>query len=319
METSVIRRSILAAAALLVFAGPVLAQEPASATTAPAEPLRVVASFSILGDLVKQVGGPRVAVELLVGADADMHAFQPSPADSRKLAGARLVVINGLGFEGWAERMIKASGYAGPVVVVTRGLKPLARAGGGGDHGHGHDHGGDDPHAWQSVANAKLYVANIRDALAAADPSGEAAYRAAAETYLQRLDQLDRDIVAAFAGIPKERRRVITAHQAFRYFGAAYGITVRGAKGIGDEAEPTARDIAELIRQIKKERIRAVFVESTANRRLIERIAKDTDARVGGVLYADALSGPAGPAPGYVEMMRHNTEAIAAALRDTAN
>lgn len=319
METSVIRRSILAAAALLVLAGPVVAQEPAPAATPPAEPMRVVASFSILGDLVKQVGGSRVAVELLVGADADMHAFQPSPADSRKLAGARLVVINGLGFEGWAERMIKASGYAGPVVVVTRGLKPLARAAGGGDHGHGHDHGGDDPHAWQSVANTKLYVANIRDALVAADPPGRAAYEAAANAYLQRLDQLDRDIVAAFAGIPKERRRVITAHQAFRYYGAAYGITVRGAKGIGDEAEPTARDIAELIRQIKKERIRAVFVESTANRRLIDRIAKETDARVGGVLYSDALSGPGGPAPGYVEMMRHNTEAIAAALRVTGD
>lgn len=280
-----------------------------------AGPLSVVASFSILGDLVKQVGGPLVAVDLLVGPNSDMHAFQPSPADSRKLADAKLVVINGLGLEGWAERMTKASGYTGPIVVASKGLKPMAKPDDGHDHGHGHDHGRDDPHAWQSVANVKLYVANIRDGLSAADPANTATYQKNADTYLAKLDQLDRDIRSAFEGIPQDNRRVITAHQAFRYFGVAYGIDFRGAKGVSEEAEPSARDIADLIKLIKKEKVRALFVENISNRRLLDRIAKETDAKVGGTLYSDALSDAAGPAPTYIEMMRANANAIATALR----
>jgi zinc/manganese transport system substrate-binding protein len=292
----------------------------AAAVTLPAparaaEPVKVVASFSILGDLVTQVGGSLVSVDLLVGPNADMHAFQPSPADSRKLAGAKLVVLNGLGLEGWAERMTKASGYTGPVVVAAKGLKAIAKPDKGHGHGHGHDHGRDDPHAWQSVANVKLYVGNIRDGLSAADPANAATYRQNADAYLAKLDQLDRDIKAAFEGIPTDNRRVITAHQAFRYYGAAYGIDFRGAKGVTEESEPSAREIADLIKLIKKEKVRALFVENISNRRLLDRIAKETDAKVGGTLYSDALSDPTGPAPTYIEMMRANTKAIAAALR----
>lgn len=279
-------------------------------------PVKVVASFSILGDLVKQVGGPLVAVDMLVGPNADMHAFQPSPADSKKLAGAKLVVINGLGLEGWVERMTKASGYTGPVVVAAKGLTPIARPKDS-DHGHGHDHdhGKDDPHAWQSVANVKLYVANIRDGLAAVDPANKATYTANADAYLKQLDALDRDIKAAFEGLPKDRRTVITAHQAFGYYGAAYGITFRAAKGVTEDSEPSAREIADLITLIKKERVRALFVENISNRRLLDRIAKETDAKVGGTLFSDALSEASGPAPTYVEMMRANTKALAAALK----
>lgn len=313
---SLLRGGLVAGAAAAATASTMLAAPLASAQTA--EPARVVASFSILGDLVKQVGGPLVAVDLLVGPNADMHAFQPSPADSRKLAGAKLVVINGLGLEGWAERMIKASGYGGPVVVAAKGLEALARPARGHDHGHGsggHDHGRDDPHAWQSVANVKLYVANIRDGLAAADPANTATYAANADAYLKTLDALDRDIKTAFEGIPKDRRRVITAHQAFRYYGAAYGIEFRGAKGVGEESEPSAREIAELIKLIKKEKVRALFVENVSNRRLLDRITQETDAKVGGTLFSDALSEPSGPAPTYVDMMRANTKALADALR----
>ncbi|RAI45646.1 ABC transporter substrate-binding protein [Rhodoplanes roseus] len=287
------------------------AAEPAKA----AEPIRVVASFSILGDLVKQIGGPLVAVDLLVGPNVDMHAFQPSPSDSRKFAGAKLVVMNGLGLEGWAERMTKASGYTGPVVIATKGLKALAKPETGHDHDHGHGQGTNDPHAWQSVGNVKLYVANIRDALAAVDPADKAAYVANADAYLAKLDQLDREIRAAFDGVPKDKRQVITAHQAFRYYGAAYGIDFRGAKGVSEESEPSAREIADLIKLIKKEKVRALFVENISNRRLLDRIAQETDAKVGGTLYSDALSDASGPAPTYIEMMRVNTKAIADALR----
>ncbi|MFD2183284.1 metal ABC transporter solute-binding protein, Zn/Mn family [Rhodoplanes azumiensis] len=285
---------------------------------AAAVPVRVVASFSILGDLVKQVGGPLVAVDLLVGPNADMHAFQPSPADSKKLAGAKLVVINGLGLEGWVERMTKASGYTGPVVVAAKGLKPIAKpkdSDHGHGHGHDHDHGKDDPHAWQSVANVKLYVGNIRDGLTAVDPANKATYAANADAYLKQLDALERDIVAAFEGVPKDMRTVITAHQAFRYYGAAYGITFRAAKGVTEDSEPSAREIADLIKLIKKEKVRALFVENISNRRLLDRIAKETDAKVGGTLFSDALSEPSGAAPTYVDMMRANTKALADALK----
>lgn len=303
------RRSILAAlAALCGLAVPVAGQA--------AEPVKVVASFSILGDFVREVGGPLVAVDTLVGPNSDMHAFQPSPADSRKLLGARLVVVNGLGLEGWADRLVKASGYAGPVVEATRGLKALKAEDDHDEHGHGH--GGSDPHAWQSVAGAKIYVANIRDALIKADPGNQAAYAKNADDYLARLDALDRDIRAAFDGIPKAQRRVITTHEAFRYFGAAYDVTFIGAKGINEDAEPTAREIAALIRQIRKDKITAIFVENISGQRLLDRIAEETKARIGGTLYSDALSAADGPAATYVDMMRYNTKAISSALRGAA-
>ncbi|NVO13614.1 MAG: zinc ABC transporter substrate-binding protein [Rhodoplanes sp.] len=307
------RRCLLGAVAGGAGALGVLAASFAVLPARAAEPVKVVATFSVLGDLVKEVGGALAVVDLLVGPNADMHAFQPTPAESRKLLGAKLVVVNGLGLEGWSDRLIKASGYAGPIAVASNGVKAMAKP--DDDHDHDHGHGHDDPHAWQSVAGAKVYVANIRDALAAADPGNKAAYARNADDYLARLDALDREIVAAYADIPKDKRRVITAHQAFRYYGAAYGLDFRGAKGVGDEAEPTARDIAELIRQIKKDKIRALFVENISGHRLLDRIAKETDAKVGGTLYSDALSDAAGPAPTYIEMMRTNTKAIAAALR----
>lgn len=306
----------LALTAVLAAPSVVLAQPAGAAPAGATAPVKVVASFSILGDLVKQVGGPLVAVDMLVGPNADMHAFQPSPADSKKLAGAKLVVVNGLGLEGWVERMTKASGYTGPVVVASKGLKPIARPKDSDHgHGHGHDHGKDDPHAWQSVGNVKVYVANIRDGLSSVDPANKATYAANADAYLKQLDQLDRDIKAAFEGLPKDRRTVITAHQAFGYYGAAYGVTFRAAKGVTEDSEPSAREIADLITLIKKEKVRALFVENISNRRLLDRIAKETDAKVGGTLFSDALSEASGPAPTYVDMMRANTKALADALK----
>jgi zinc/manganese transport system substrate-binding protein len=279
------------------------------------ERVRVTATFSILADLVRQVGGDRVEVTALVGPDGDGHVYSPTPADARRLAQARLVVTNGLGFEGWINRLVRSSGTKAPVIEAARGVKTLKAADDHGHgHSHGHSHGNVDPHAWQDVANVKRYVATIRDALAKADPAGAEAYRARAEAFLAELDALDGEIRAAVAALPKERRRVITSHDSFAYFEAAYGLDFVAPQGVSTEAEASARDVARIIQQVRREGIRAVFLENVSDPRLIERIAKDTGATVGGRLYSDALSGPDGPAPTYIDMMRHNIRTISQAL-----
>lgn len=280
-----------------------------------AEKVKVVASFSILGDLVSAVGGEHVDLGLLVGANADMHSFQPSPADSRKFADAKLVVINGLGFEGWADRMAKAAGYRGARLVASKGVKAQSQEAHGQGHGHDHEHGRYDPHAWQDVRNTKIYVANILDALSEVDPANKAAYQENAAQYLRRLDDLDRDVRNALADIPKARRKAIVTHEAFNYFGRAYDVKFLAAQGVSGDAEPSARDIARLIQQIKKEKVGAVFFENVKGERLLERIAKETGVKLGGTLYSDALSEPGGPAATYIDMMRANARAIAQALR----
>lgn len=289
----------------LVFAATLAAAQTA-------EKVKVLASFSILRDLVREVGGEKVDVDLLVGPNVDMHNFQPSPADSRKFSDVKLVVINGLGLEGWADRLAKAAGYRGARLVASKGVKALA----GHEHGHGErGHGRYDPHAWQDVGNVKIYVVNIRDALSSVDPANKAAYEQNTENYLKQLDALDHDIRAAWADIPKPRRRVITSHEAFDYYGDAYDVEFLGAQGMSEDAEPSARDIARLIQQIKKEKIKAFFVENISSNRLLDRIAQETGAKVIGTLYSDALSPPGGPATTYVDMMRHNTRAMTEALR----
>ncbi len=297
--------TLLSGLAILAGTRPAPAQAP--------ERLPVVATFSILADLVREVGGDRVEVAALVGPDGDGHVYSPTPADARRLATARLVVANGLRFEGWIDRLVKASGTKAMVVQAAQGVKALKAADDHG-HGHGHSHGGVDPHAWQDVANAKLYVAAIRDALAKADPAGADAYRARAEAYSGQLDALDREIRDAVAALAPDRRRVITSHDSFAYFEAAYGLDFVAPQGVSTEAEASARDVARIIGQIRRERIRAVFLENVSDPRLIERIAKETGAVIGGRLYSDALSGPDGPAPTYIAMMRHNIRAISQAL-----
>ena len=298
------RRRIITLAgglAALVTAAPAVAQD-----NAPAR-LKVLATFSILGDFVVNVGGDRVEMTTLVGPDSDAHVYAPAPADARKVADAKVLVTNGLGYEGWMSRLLKASGTKAPVVVATKGIKEhKARD----SHGHGEA----DPHAWQSVANAKVYVINIRDALIAVDPAGQAAYEANAAAYLAKLDTLDQEVKAAVAAIPAERRKIITTHDAFGYFEQAYGVAFIAPQGVSTEAEPSARDIARIITQVKKQKIPAVFLENITDPRLMERIAKETGARVGGKLYSDALTGENGDAPGYIELMRHNLKTLGAAL-----
>ena len=299
------RRSALAAAIAVLFA-PGLA-----ASAEERAPVPVVATFSVLGDFVRNVGGDRIRLTTLVGPDGDGHVYAPTPADARRLAEAKVVIANGLGYEGWIGRLARSSGTKATLVEAAKGIAPL-REEGGGHPGHGH--AAVDPHAWQSVPNAKAYVAAIRDALAAADPAGKENYEANAAAYGAKLDALDAEVRAAVARIPADRRRVITSHDAFGYFEKAYGLDFVAPQGVSTEAEASAKDVARIIGQIKRERIGAVFLENVSDPRLVERIARETGAKVGPTIYSDALSGPDGPAPTYIEMIRHNMGAIAAAL-----
>jgi zinc/manganese transport system substrate-binding protein len=303
----VTRRQAIAATVLAAVLSPV----PALAQDQPKDKLKVVASFSILGDLVKNVGGDRVEVAILVGPNGNAHVYAPSPADAKKAADAKLVFVNGLGFEGWLERLVKASGTKAPIIVATKGIKPRERVG---ERDHDHDHGRADPHAWQSVANAKIYVANIRDALTAADPAGKASYDANAAAYLAKLDALEREVRDVIAKIPSERRKIITSHDAFGYFEGAYGIGFIAPQGVSTEAEASARDVAAIIAQIKKQKIAAVFLENVTDPRLVEQIARETGAKIGGTLYSDALTDDKGDATTYIDLIRHNLRQLAAAL-----
>jgi len=264
--------------------------------------LKVVASFSILGDIVKNVGGDRVDVTTLVGPNSDVHVYAPAPSDAKKVTDAGLLVINGLGLEGWLPRLVQSAGGKATIVTASNGIAPLKLGSQA------------DPHAWQSVVNAKIYVANIRDGLIACDPEDSAEFRTNAERYLAELDGLDAEVRAAIAKIPPERRKVISTHDAFGYFAAAYGLEFVAPIGVSTESEPSARDIAALIQQIKADKIPAVFLENLSDDRLIRRIAAETGARVGGTLYSDSLTDEKGPAPTYIALVRHNIKALTSAL-----
>jgi zinc/manganese transport system substrate-binding protein len=286
------RRWLWFCLALVLFASPARA----------ADRLNVVASFSILGDFVRNVGGEHVAVTVLVGPDSDAHVYSPTPADAKRIADAKLVFVNGLGFEGWLPRLVKSAGGKPAIVTATSGIAPL-RVGSEAD-----------PHAWQSVANAKAYVASIRDALVAADPGNAASFRANAEAYLAKLDALDREVREALAQIPQGRRKVISTHGAFGYFAAAYGIEFIAPVGVSTESEASARDVARIITQIRTAGIPAVFLENISDPRLIRRISAETGAKVGGTLYSDSLTGEKGDSPTYIAMVRHNIKALTSAL-----
>ncbi len=276
-----------------------------TATAFPAQAqdrLNVVASFSIPADFVRNVGGDRVNVTTLVGPNGDVHVYTPAPADAGKIADAKLLVINGLGLEGWLPRLVQSSGSKATIVQASNGVAPL-RIGANAD-----------PHAWQSVANAKIYVVNIRDALTAADPAGAAGYRANADSYLAKLDALDREVRQAVSQIPQSRRKVISTHDAFGYFAAAYGIEFIAPLGVSTESEPSARDIAGIITQVRTSGIPAVFLENISDDRLMRRISAETGAHIGGTLYSDSLTGEKGEAPTYIDMVRHNIKALTSAL-----
>jgi zinc/manganese transport system substrate-binding protein len=298
------RRALLASFSAMAVSLPAWAQ---------VAKLPVTASFSILGDLVHNIGGDRIALTVLVQPGSDAHVYAPTPADAKAVGEARIVVSNGLGFESWMKRLMQSSASKAVLIEASKGITGRTTKAETG-HSHGHDHGKIDPHAWQSVPNAKIYVATIRDALITADPSGKATYEANATTYLAELDMVDAEIRAAVARLPADRRKIITSHDAFGYFAATYGLQFIAPRGMSTEAEASAKDVARLIQQIKREKITAVFVENISDQRLIQQIARESGAKVGGTLFSDALSGADGPAPTYIRMMRHNIKAISNSL-----
>jgi zinc/manganese transport system substrate-binding protein len=280
----------------------------ASVMAAPvvAQPLPVVTSFSILADLVKVIGGSHVEVTSLVGPNADAHVFDPTPADAKRLADAKLVVINGLGFEGWMDRLIKSSGYRGSVTVASRGVKTIQEAAGHGhQHGHSHSHAA-DPHAWQNPLNVKQYVQNIRLALAAAKPAAAQEFEQRAQAYSRDLDALDQSIRERLKPIPVAQRRIVTSHDAFGYFAAAYNVKFYPLQGLSTGSEPSAADVVRIIDQIKKNKVTAIFVENISDARVLERITKESGALIGGTLYADALSEPGTAVDTYLKLIEHN-------------
>ncbi|MEM7506732.1 MAG: metal ABC transporter substrate-binding protein [Pseudomonadota bacterium] len=312
------------------------------ALSASGKPVRAVATFSILGDMVSRIGGDHIALTTLVGPDGDTHVYQPTPADAGAVGEADVLFVNGLEFEGWLDRLIGAAEFDGMRVVATDGVDPIAFEEGEGhhhegeehvehtdddhadDHGddHGeehaeddhHDHGEFDPHAWQSLGNVKIYARNIAAALTKADPGNAAAFESNRATYVAEIEALDAEIRAMLAALPEDRRTIVTSHDAFQYFGRDYGLTFLAPQGLSTESEASAKDVAGLIERIREDEISAVFVENITDRRLLEQIARETGAGIGGTLYPGALSGPDGPAATYLDMMRHNATTLAQAL-----
>lgn len=291
------RRTLLLGSAVLAALHPLAGRAQAAAP-------RVVASFSILADMAQQLAPAGVQVTALVGPDADAHVYEPSPADGKRLAQADLVLINGLGYEGWIARMVKVSGYRGTVVVATAGIQPRTE-------GH-HDV---DPHAWQDLALARRYAGNISAAFAQRWPGQREEIAQRNADYVTRIDRLHAQVRDWLGAVPREQRRVITSHDAFGYFAAAYGVDFLAPQGWNTHSEPSAAAVARLIRQIKNEGVRAIFIENISDPRLVERIAREGGVHIGGTLYSDALSNPGGPASTYLQMMEHNARSLAAALQ----
>ncbi len=359
------RRHVLGwmAASVLAVTGMTDTNAATDATTS-GKPLPVVASFSILGDMVREIGGDHVQLDTLVGRNSDAHGYEPTPQDARKLGAARLLVVNGLGFESWLPRLQQASGFKGQVVEASHGIKVRAfddeddadhdhdhGAGdshkGGHDHGHAHDtghgkaqgkhapatqsaqdkhahdhghghdhdHGPDDPHAWQSLTNGAIYARNIATALAAADPANAGDYQKRADAYIARINALDARLRQDFGAIDASRRKLVTSHDAFGYFGDAYGVTFIPVSGLSTSAEPSAADLARIIKQVNSEKVSAVFLENISSPRLAQQIARETGAKLGGTLYSDALASESDPAGNYLGMFEWNARQLLDALR----
>lgn len=306
---------------LRLFATLLLGLTLSTAAMAQPQKLRVISSFSILGDIVAQVGGEHVEIVTLIPAMADPHVFQPTPSDVRAVAGADVLVVNGLNFEPWLDRLVAASGFKGRRIVAADGITPRALRDSH-DHGHKHDHGKpgkggkvDDPHVWQDLTRMQAYIGNIAQGLAAADPARAESYRARGAAYAAELKALDAWAAGEIGRLPKEHRKAITQHDAFGYLAARYQISFMAPQGVTTEAEASAEAVGRLVRQIKREKVQALFFENIANPRLIEQIAREAKVKVGGRLYSDALSPPGGEADAFVKMYRLNITRLVEAMK----
>lgn len=279
--------------------------------------LPVVASFSIVADVAREVGGDRVEVVSLVAPDQDAHVFQPAPADVKKLAAAKVFVVNGLGFEGWLARLSKSAAFKGVTVTAAAKVKPLAMAERGEEghgHDHDHDHGRYDPHAWHNPLNVALYAEAMAAGFAKADPAGSDYYRERAAAYKAKLVELDRWAAASLAAVPDARRKVLTSHDAFGYLAARYKVRFMAPQGVSTDAEASAKGVAALIRQVKQEKVSAVFFENMADRRLLDQLSREAGVKVGGKLYSDALS-VTPEAASYLQLFRSNVTALVTTMK----
>ncbi|MEM1307423.1 MAG: zinc ABC transporter substrate-binding protein [Pseudomonadota bacterium] len=290
--TGFVYRLAACAVALAVFAAP-----------AYADKIKVVASFSILGDMVEQVTGDLASVTTIVGPDADAHVYTPSAGDARAVADADVIFVNGIGFETWSQKLIETSGTKAKVFVATKGITPLKVD------------GEQDPHAWNALPNGVTYVRNIADAMASVDEGNAKTYRANADAYAKKLMALHEKTVADLAALPKDRRTVVTAHDAFGYMADAYGLSFLAPVGIDTEAEPSAQELAQLIDQLKQAKVAGLFVENITSPALVEQISRETGLKIGGRLFSDALSEKGGPATSYLSMFEHNLGVIVTALK----
>lgn len=277
---------------------------PFAAQAAP-QKLKVVATFSILGDIVSHIGGDNIQLTTLVGPGADAHSFEPTPDTVKAVSDADLVIANGLGFEGWMGRLIVSSGYSGQVIIAAKDITPITTE----------EKLEMDPHAWQSVTNVIQYVANIRDALINADPAHSAKYKENTANYTRELNQLENWVQDQIASVPEDQRAVITTHDAFRYFGRYYGVRFLAPSGIVNEASPSAGSIARILDEMRREKISALFLEDISDNKVIKQLQQDGGAIIGGTLYSDALSPASGPAPTYIDMMHHNVSALVSAMK----
>ncbi|MEQ1789953.1 MAG: zinc ABC transporter substrate-binding protein [Rickettsiales bacterium] len=260
---------------------------------------KIIASFSIIGDMAREIAGDNIELKILVGANGDAHEYEPTPNDAKNIANADLVLINGLNLEGWIEKLIKSSDYKGAVVIVSKGSKYIKN----------------DPHAWQNLANGKIYVENIRDSLAKIDKAHAQEYQNNAANYINKLDELDSWVKSEIDKIPPEKRNVISTHDAFQYFANAYNINFIAPIGISTQAQASAADLARLIDQIRAKKITTVFLENMSDSRLMKQLEKDAGARIGGTLYSDSLSAENEAAPTYIEMFRHNVQELIKAMQ----
>ncbi|HEY7772907.1 MAG TPA: zinc ABC transporter substrate-binding protein [Marinagarivorans sp.] len=266
--------------------------------------IRVVTSFSILEDLVRELGGDYVSVVNLVGRNSDAHMYQPKPSDAVAVAQADLVIVNGLGFEGWIARLIENCGYQGQSLIASKGIEVLF---------HGDE---PDPHAWQSFRNIRVYIHNITQALIAQRPQYAQAFLQRQRQYLNAVELIEQELIAQLAKVPASERMVVTSHDAFGYLGHEFSIAFISPVGLSTDAEASAADVATIIKQIKKHRVKAIFMENINNPRLLQRIAAETDIAVGGKLYSDALSDVHDPAGTYLTMMQHNVMSLIAAFTE---
>jgi zinc/manganese transport system substrate-binding protein len=290
-----------------------------------AEKIKVVASFSILGDITQQLGGDKIELTTLVGANKDSHVYKPTPFDAQKLALADLLVMNGLSFEGWISKLEQASGFKGIRVVASNGADIIdlnsepheeheEHANEEQSKDDEHHHGDQDPHAWHSLTNIKMYVSNISQALMKIDPANRNYYIANQQRYMAQVNTLQKRLEIKVNTLPSDARQVITSHDAFGYIGRDYGFSFYAPVGLSTHAQPSAADVAKLIKQVREHNIKALFVENVSDDRLIKQIGRESKAKMGGKLYSDALSSHQEPADTYLKMMEHNINTLVNAL-----